>query len=124
MAPLIGGWLVVSLPHDDSLCSRQGAMLAQLDAVSRAHFLHLVIYFKQSHKHATTPNSSARVSNTIYIAIMLRKERAVRWHDNLIQGQPNKAIDQMGHQPVAGSTILTFGMSWCSLSNSSFELYS
>jgi hypothetical protein len=38
VAPLIGGWLVVSLPHDDSLCSRQGAMLTQLDAVSRADF--------------------------------------------------------------------------------------
>jgi hypothetical protein len=88
VAPLIGGWLVVSLPHDDSLCSRQGAMLTQLDAVSRADFLHLVIYFKQSHKHATTLNSSARVSNIIYMPIVLRKETVVRWHDNLIQGQP------------------------------------
>lgn len=87
MAPLVGEWLVVSLPHDDdSLCSRQGAMLTQLDAVSRARFLHLVIYFKQSHKHATTLSSPARVSNTIYIPIMLRKERAVRWHDKPYPG--------------------------------------
>lgn len=101
MAPLIGGWLVVSLPHDDSLCLRQGAMLTQLDTVSRADFLHLVIYFKQSHKHATTLNSSARVSDMIYIPIMLPKETVVRWHDNLIQGQPNTAIDQMPRQPAA-----------------------
>lgn len=32
---------------------------------------------------------------------MLRKEVVVRWHDNLIQGQPNGAIHQMGHQPIA-----------------------
>jgi hypothetical protein len=38
MTLLIGGWLIVSLSHDDSLCSRQGVMLTQLDAVSRADF--------------------------------------------------------------------------------------
>jgi hypothetical protein len=121
VALLIGGWLVVSLPHDDSLCSRQGAMLTQLDAVHALTFTSRHLFQVEPQTRYNTQFLHSRDSNTIYMATMPRK---VIHHDNLIQAQPNRGIDQMGHQPAASGTILTFGMSWCSLSVSSFVLNS
>ena len=100
-------------------------MLTQLDAVSRADFTSRHIYFKQV--GAQTRYNTQFLYSTFQHNLhghYAAQGKSCAWHDNLIQGQPNKGIDQMGHQPIASGTILTFGMSWCSLRVSSFELNS
>jgi hypothetical protein len=131
VALLIGRWLIGSLPHDDSLCLRE---LTQQDTVSRADFTsrHLFQVDAQIRYNniAQSPPSTSQREILFEIrkqytghcavegkscAVALRGAPLSR--TNLIEVLIRQGTDKL---PL----VLTFGMSWCSLSASSFVLRS
>ncbi len=99
MTFLIGEWLVVSVPHDDSWCSRQP------DAVSRAGFTSRHP-FKSTHKHATTSNSTHYTEPPLRYGTNILCCSTRTLHTIFILGQPNRGVDKMGDRPITSGTHL------------------